>query len=67
MTRHEGCDGEGEDIEVCSDPGALVERYEHSQEEPVVVGGLELFEFFTLNAWRVDIVWSNEITPDQVE
>lgn len=52
-----------EDIIVCNDYRELVDRYEDSDDELLVVGGKRVFDMFLPHAKRLDVAETDELVP----
>lgn len=64
ITRNKDFDLTGEvGLEVCTDPQELVERYQDSAEELLVVGGLSMFRYFAPFALQFDVAMSDHRVP----
>lgn len=63
ITRNADFDVEGEPIQIVTNANELIEKYQYSEEELLIVGGLAMFNFFVPYAQRLDIAESDELIP----
>ncbi len=55
ITRNEDFDTRGEDVFVITNPHLLIERYEYSDDELLIAGGLSMFNLFIPHTQRLQI------------